>query len=104
MSACGLFVGVLLPHACDNAAVGTCSQCNRPACEAHLELAPAGLVCRACAHGSSAPLALTGAALTAAAAGALPLFLPADLAAFESADDDEETEDERRQGLFADLS
>ncbi len=104
MTACGLFVGVLLPHPCDNAAVGPCSQCGRQACEAHLELTGAGLVCRACAHGSSAPLALAGAALAAAAAGALPLFLPADLAAFESADGEQEDEDERRQGLFADLS
>lgn len=103
MTACGLFVGVLLPHACDNAAVGTCGQCQRAACEAHLELGPTGLVCRACAQGSSAPFALAGAALTAAAAGALPLFLPADLAAFENSDEDE-TEEERRQGLFADLS
>lgn len=102
MTRCQLFVGLLLPHPCENAAVGVCAQCSRLACEAHLQAAATGLQCTACASGSRAPLALTGVAAAAAAAGALALFQPADLAAFEGAallDEPEEPEE-----AFADLS
>lgn len=102
MTRCQLYVGMLLPHPCEHAAIGTCGQCGRLGCEAHLEAGPAGLVCRACASGSQTPLVLGGAAAVAAAAGALALFQPADLTAFEQAalaGEPEEPED-----AFADLS
>lgn len=102
MTRCQLFVGLLLPHPCENAGVGVCGQCARAVCESHADAGPSGLVCRACAGGSRAPLALTGVAAAAAAAGALALFQPADLLAFEQAalrDEPEEPED-----AFADLS
>ncbi len=97
MTRCSLAVGFLLPRPCENAAVGTCVKCARATCEAHATLAGAGLLCRACETGSEAPLALAG---LAAAAVALPLFLPEDVAAFDAAGiDDEDPEDK-----FADLS
>jgi hypothetical protein len=102
MNRCQLFVGLLLPHPCENAGVGVCAQCSRLVCEAHADASPSGLVCRACASGSRTPLALSGVAAAAAAAGALALFQPADLAAFEQAalrDEPEEPEE-----MFADLS
>lgn len=102
MTRCQLFVGLLLPHPCEHAAVGTCGQCGRLGCEAHLEAGAAGIICRACATGSQTPLVLGGVAAAAAAAGALALFDPADLAAFEQAalsDGPEEPDD-----AFADLS
>lgn len=102
MTRCQLFVGLLLPHPCENAALGACAQCSRSVCEAHAQPGASGLHCTACASGSRTPLALTGIAAAAAAAGTLALFQPADLAAFENAalrDEPEEPEE-----TFADLS
>jgi hypothetical protein len=96
MKTCGLFVGFLLPHPCENAAIGACAKCSRPVCEAHATVSGTGLLCRACETGSQTPVALAG---VAAAAGLAPLFLPQDIAAFEAASLEEEPED-----AFADLS
>jgi hypothetical protein len=97
MTRCSLPVGFLLPRPCENAAVGACVKCGRATCEAHATLAGAGLLCRACETGSETPIALAG---LAAAALALPLFSPQDVAAFDAAAiDDEDPADP-----FADLS
>jgi len=101
MTRCQLFVGMLLPHPCEHAAIGTCGQCGRLGCEAHLEAGPAGLLCRACVSARRRP-SCSPAPPPSRPRRCLALFQPADLAAFEQAallDEPEPAED-----AFADLS
>jgi hypothetical protein len=93
---CALFVGFLLPRACENVSIGACGKCGRTVCEAHARVSQAGLLCTACETGSEFPASL---AVAAAVAGTAPLFLPTDIAAFEAAGVDEQEDD-----AFADLS
>jgi hypothetical protein len=99
MSPCAIATGFLLPHACGRAAIGACSGCGKPVCEAHAELAQAGLRCRDCETGHALPPALKALGGAALLAGTAPLFLPQDLAAFEAASLDDDPDD-----AFSDLS
>ena len=97
--ACGGYVGFLVPRPCPNTAVGDCAKCGRASCEEHASVAAAGLVCRNCETGSEFPVGL---AAVVAAVGLAPLFLPADLLAFEDAA--LEDEGDPQAAMFADLS
>ncbi|HSB60501.1 MAG TPA: hypothetical protein VLI67_02200 [Vicinamibacteria bacterium] len=108
---CALAVGFLLPHPCPNAAVGPCARCGRSVCERHAGTAEAGLLCKVCETGSEVPpllagaleaagLAASGLAAAGLAGAALSFFQPSDVAAFEAAGLEGETDEER----FADLS
>jgi len=87
-SRCSMIVGFLVPHRCEESALGSCIRCARQYCQTHLSLTPAGLLCTACAEGRSGPV------LAAAALGA------ADVAAAASAEDAAADETD----AFSDLS
>lgn len=86
-----MIIGFLVPHRCENPALGRCTRCGRGYCEEHISVTPAGLVCLACQQGLDQPVALPATAQT---------FTPADLAAFHMASrlDDDDGE------MFSDLS
>jgi hypothetical protein len=88
---CEMIVGFLVPHRCENRALGQCGQCSRQYCEEHVEVRPAGLLCTACEQGLDQPVALPGTALD---------YTAAELAAFTEAS----TWDETDSDLFSDLS
>ncbi len=54
---CEMVVGFLVPHRCDNPALGNCRQCGRGFCEEHLEITPQGMICTACRQGLDQPVA-----------------------------------------------
>lgn len=87
---CEMIIGFLVPHRCENRALGACRQCGRSYCDEHMVTETAGLICIACQQGLDQPIALPLTAQT---------FSPADLAAFDAAsrlDDDAD--------MFSDLS
>lgn len=90
---CEMIIGYLVPHRCDNPALGKCTRCGRGFCDEHVSLQPGGLLCLACQQGLSQPVAVPLTAQT---------FNPNDLATFamlsqwDATDDDADT--------FADLS
>ena len=88
---CEMIIGFLVPHRCEQRALGTCARCGRSYCEEHLEMKPTGLICLACAQGLDQPVALPLTAQT---------FDAADLALFTAAS----TWDEDDTDKFADLS
>ncbi len=92
LARCEMIVGYLVPHRCDNPALGRCSKCGRGYCEEHVELRPDGLMCLACLQGLDQPVALPLTAQT---------YTPADIALFDTVDtwDNDDGDD-----MFADLS
>jgi hypothetical protein len=90
---CEMIIGYLVPHRCENPALGKCSKCGRGFCEEHLVDSPEGKICLADQQGLDQPIALP---LTAAA------FSQADIEAFNRAstlDSDDTAGD-----MFSDLS
>ncbi|GAB1472387.1 hypothetical protein MASR2M66_32650 [Chloroflexota bacterium] len=89
---CEMIIGYLVPHRCDNPALGTCGKCGRGFCDEHTNATKEGRICLACQQGLDVPVALPIAAGT---------FSAADLATFgrASAWDDNDGDD-----LFSDLS
>ncbi|MBI5880354.1 MAG: hypothetical protein HZB53_22105 [Chloroflexi bacterium] len=55
---CEMIVGFLVPHRCDNAALGKCGQCGRTYCDEHISVTAQGLRCLACQQGLQQPVAL----------------------------------------------
>lgn len=92
MAKCEMVVGYLVPHRCENPALGTCIKCGRGFCDEHTNATKEGRVCLACQQGLEMPVALPIAAAT---------FTAADLATFGSASrwDDDDSGD-----MFSDLS
>ena len=88
---CEMIVGFLVPHRCEQRALGTCAKCGRSYCEEHLDMKPAGLICLACAQGLAQPVALPITAQT---------FDASDLALFTAASAWDEDDTDK----FADLS
>ncbi len=90
---CEMIVGYLVPHKCDNRAVGKCGNCSRQFCDEHLNLEKSGLICTACQQGLDQPVAIADNARN---------FTDDDLAAFKTAAlfDDSFNEGD----IFSDLS
>ena len=69
-----MIVGFLVPHRCEESALGSCIRCARQYCQSHLSLTPSGLLCTACSEGRAQPVlaaaAVLGAADVAASASA----------------------------------
>lgn len=89
---CEMIIGYLVPHQCENPALGTCIKCGRGFCDEHTNATKEGRVCLACQQGLEMPVALPIAAAT---------FTAADLMTFGNASalDDNDTSD-----MFSDLS
>lgn len=89
---CAMIVGYLVPHRCEQRALGTCLRCGRQYCEDHLAVTSEGLICTACQQGLDQPVALP---ITQQSYDA------ADIAVFSRVSEggDEDTDD-----TFADLS
>jgi len=89
---CEMVVGFLVPHQCDNAALGHCRKCSRGFCDEHMRIESAGLLCLACEQGFDRPVMLASSAL---------VFTPTDINTFSAAGtvDDHEPLD-----TFSDLS
>ena len=73
---CEMIIGFLIPHRCENPALGHCSQCGRGFCDEHIQVTPSGLICLACSQGLSQPVAIPLTAQT---------FTPEDISAFRAA-------------------
>ena len=87
---CEMIIGYLVPHQCENPALGKCTKCGRGFCDEHTLQAQDGRVCLACQQGLDQPIALP-----IAAAG----FTAADLLMFDTYRDAEDTDN-----MFSDLS
>jgi hypothetical protein len=87
-----MVIGFLVPHRCENPALGTCIKCGRGFCDEHTNQTKDGRMCLACLQGLEMPVALPIAAAT---------FTPADLDTFGRASlwDDNDNDD-----MFSDLS
>ena len=92
---CEMIIGYLVPHRCENPALGTCVKCGRGFCDEHTNQTREGRVCLACAQGLEMPVALPIAAA---------LFTPADLDTFDRARRFNDTDDTDSGELFSDLS
>ena len=92
MAKCEMIIGYLVPHRCENPALGTCVKCGRGFCDEHTNATKEGRVCLACQHGLETPVALPVAAA---------VFTPDDLSTFgrTSTWDDDDNDD-----MFSDLS
>jgi hypothetical protein len=55
---CEMIIGYLVPHRCENPALGKCSKCGRGFCEEHLVDSPSGKICLADQQGLDLPIAL----------------------------------------------
>jgi hypothetical protein len=87
-----MIIGYLVPHRCENPALGKCIKCGRGFCDEHISTTPEGRVCFADQQGLAQPVLLP---ITAAT------FTPADLDSFNRAsmwDEDDRAE------MFSDLS
>ena len=89
---CEMIIGYLVPHRCDNPALGTCTKCGRGYCDEHTSQTRNGRVCLACLQGLDQPVALPIAAAT---------FTAEELDTFNRASlwDDDDSAD-----MFSDLS
>ncbi|KAA0279856.1 MAG: hypothetical protein HS100_14725 [Anaerolineales bacterium] len=89
---CEMVIGYLVPHRCENPALGSCARCGRGYCDEHTSATKEGRVCLACQQGLDMPVALPIAAAT---------FTAADLTTFgrSSTWDDDDSGD-----MFSDLS
>ena len=86
-----MIIGFLVPHRCEEGALGGCVKCARSYCQEHLSLGAAGLLCSACAEGRAQPvLSATSTALD-----------DSDVAAFALAEAADRGDD---QAAFSDLS
>ncbi len=93
MAKCEMVVGYLVPHRCDNPALGTCVKCGRGFCDEHTNATKEGRVCLACQQGLEMPVALPIAAST---------FTPEDMVLFGSTSSFDDNDD--NSDMFSDLS
>ena len=91
---CEMIVGYLVPHRCDNPALGKCVRCGRGFCDEHTNPTREGRVCLACAQGLEMPVALPISA---------SLFTPSDLDAFDRSRAFSDMDDDSSD-MFSDLS
>jgi len=90
---CEMIIGYLVPHKCENPALGKCVNCGRGFCDEHTSMTQSGRMCLACQQGLEIPVALP---ISAA------IFTPSDLDRFGRSstwDDDDDRDD-----MFSDLS
>lgn len=87
---CEMIIGYLVPHQCENPALGKCTKCGRGFCDEHTNQTNEGRVCLACQQGLDQPIALP---ISAAA------FTAADLIIFDQYSNTDESGD-----AFSDLS
>lgn len=92
---CEMVVGFLVPHRCENPALGKCGKCGRVYCEEHVTVTPKGMLCVACQQGLDQPVALAATAQT---------FNPADIALFSAATRDWDQDADLSSETFSDLS
>jgi len=59
-----MIIGYLVPHRCENPALGTCIKCGRGYCDEHTNQTRDGRMCLACEQGLDQPVALPIAAST----------------------------------------
>jgi hypothetical protein len=91
---CEMIIGYLVPHRCENPALGACTKCGRGFCDEHTNQTREGRICLACQQGLEMPVALPIAAA---------LFTPADIDSFgrTSRLNDNDADD---NDMFSDLS
>jgi len=89
---CEMVIGFLVPHRCDNPALGKCAKCGRGFCDEHTNATREGQVCLACLQGLDMPVALPIAAAT---------FTTTDFDTFNRASTWNEDD---RADMFSDLS
>ena len=65
---CEMIIGYLVPHRCENPALGNCVKCGRGFCDEHMDQTREGRVCLACQQGLDQPIALPIAAASFTAA------------------------------------
>lgn len=89
---CEMIIGYLVPHQCENPALGACVKCGRGFCDEHTNATKEGRVCLACQQGLEMPVALPIAAAS---------FTATDLLVFGNTSnlDDNDSGD-----MFSDLS
>lgn len=96
---CEMIIGFLIPHRCDNVALGRCVQCGRSFCDEHLDITPRGMTCVACQQGLNKPVAIADTAAT---------YDDSDLIIFASSttwsDDDDRWSLDDDDETFSDLS
>ncbi len=89
---CEMIIGYLVPHRCENPALGKCIKCSRGFCDEHTNQTREGRVCLACQQGLDQPIALPIAAAS---------FTAADLNTFGRYSD---MDDKDSGAMFSDLS
>lgn len=87
---CEMVIGFLVPHRCENPALGHCSKCGRGYCEEHMQVQATGLLCYACQQGLEQPVMLPQTA---------QMFTAADMLLFNSVSTLDQEDD-----AFSDLS
>ena len=92
---CEMIIGYLVPHRCENPALGKCIKCGRGFCDEHTNATKEGRVCLACQQGLEMPVALPIAAA---------LFTPSDLDAFSRSSRFNDNDDVDSGDMFSDLS
>lgn len=92
---CEMIVGFLVPHRCDNNALGKCKKCGLGFCDEHISVTTDGLMCMACQQGLSRPVSLPITAQT---------YNPNDLATFSAMSQSDLNEPESTSDSFSDLS
>ena len=89
---CEMIIGYLVPHRCENPALGICVKCGRGYCDEHTDQTREGRICLACQQGLDQPIALPLAAA---------IFTAAELDSFQRAS---MWEDNDSGVMFSDLS
>ena len=89
---CEMIIGYLVPHRCENPALGACAKCGRGFCDEHTNQTKEGRVCLACQQGLDQPIALPIAAGAFTAADLLTFGRYNDVDGYDSGD------------MFSDLS
>ena len=92
---CEMIIGYLVPHRCENPALGACVKCGRGFCDEHTNATREGRVCLACQQGLEMPVALPI---------AVALFTPDDLSTFDRTRRFNDDVDDENGELFSDLS
>jgi hypothetical protein len=92
---CEMIIGYLVPHQCENPALGKCAKCGRGFCDEHTNATREGRVCLACQQGLEMPVALPIAAA---------LFTPSDLDSFSRSSRYSDNDDVDSGDMFSDLS
>jgi len=92
---CEMVIGFLVPHRCENPALGKCAKCGRMYCEEHVTVTPKGMMCVACQQGLDQPVALAATAQN---------FDATDIAMFSAATRDWDRDTDSSSDTFSDLS